>query len=80
MALRCSPQNLRDHFPHPYTAADADAWVALAGSQDPASLRVLEKAGYVREAVLRRGVLKDGQVLDAVLYANTEPPSMISGS
>jgi len=43
-------------------------------------LRVLEKAGYVREAVLRRAVLKDGQVLDAVLYANTEPASMISGS
>ncbi len=53
---------------------------ATVFASNPASMRVLEKAGYVREAVLRRAVLKDGQVLDAVLYANTELPSMISGS
>jgi ribosomal-protein-alanine N-acetyltransferase len=33
------------------------------------SARVLEKAGYVREAVLRQSVIKDGQVLDQVVYA-----------
>ncbi len=27
--------NLRDHFPHPYTRADAEAWVALQGDLDP---------------------------------------------
>ena len=53
---------------------------ATVFASNPASMRVLEKAGYVREAVLRRAMLKDGQVLDAVLYANTELPSMISGS
>jgi RimJ/RimL family protein N-acetyltransferase len=38
---------------------------------NPASMRVLEKAGYVREAVLRRSALKDGRVIDQVLYACT---------
>jgi RimJ/RimL family protein N-acetyltransferase len=34
-----------------------------------ASCRVLEKAGFEREGVLRRNVLKAGKVLDQVLYA-----------
>lgn len=34
-----------------------------------ASARVLEKAGYAREARLRRAAFKDGQVLDLILYA-----------
>ena len=36
---------------------------------NPASCRVLEKAGYVREARLRKSVVKDGQVIDRFLYA-----------
>ena len=36
---------------------------------NPGSARVLEKAGYVREAVLRQSVIKDCQVLDQVVYA-----------
>jgi hypothetical protein len=27
--------NLRDRFPHPYTAKDADEWIGRAGSQAP---------------------------------------------
>ena len=135
--------NVRDHFPHPYTVADAERWVQLAtaavpetqfaievdgeaaggiglflkedverrGAEigywlgeahwgrglmtrivreftgwafeafdllriyavvfewNPASCRVLEKAGYVREGTLRRAVVKDGRVLDQLLYA-----------
>ena len=135
--------NLRDVFPHPYTAKDADAWLTHVAEQDPvtsfaiamdaeavggiglllgtdihrlsaevgywlgegvwgrgiataalrvftpwalesfglerlwagvfstnpASMRVLEKAGYVREAVLRCAVVKDGDLLDQVIYA-----------
>lgn len=37
-----------------------------------ASHRVLEKAGYVREGVLRRSAIKDGSVLDQVVYAMTD--------
>lgn len=38
---------------------------------NPASMRVLEKAGYAREALLRRSAVKDGQVIDQLLYAIT---------
>jgi RimJ/RimL family protein N-acetyltransferase len=34
-----------------------------------ASARVLEKAGYSREGVLRQNVIKDGRVLDQLMYA-----------
>ncbi len=36
---------------------------------NPASARVLEKAGYEREALLRKSVYKDGQLIDSLLYA-----------
>jgi RimJ/RimL family protein N-acetyltransferase len=36
---------------------------------DPASARVLEKCGFVREGVLKKHVQKDGQFLDVWLYA-----------
>jgi len=139
-------RNLRDRFPHPYTEADASAWVAYASGQAPptnlaievageavggigvllhddvervsaeigywlgrehwgrglmtgavraatryafstfaltrvyalpfagnaASCRVLEKAGYRREGLLRRSAIKDGIVLDQLLYAITD--------
>jgi [ribosomal protein S5]-alanine N-acetyltransferase len=136
-------RNLTHRFPHPYTDADADSWLASLGKKsrsthwaievggkvaggigvelgegvharsgrlgywlgqpywgrgimtaavratsdhvfasfglarleasvfewNPASMRVLEKCGFVREGVLKRSVLKDGQLIDAVLYA-----------
>ena len=40
---------------------------------NPASMRVLEKCGYVREGVLRRSVFKDGELIDSVLYAKVTP-------
>ena len=36
---------------------------------NPASMRVLEKAGFQREAVLRCAATKDGLLIDTVLYA-----------
>lgn len=36
---------------------------------NPASMRVLEKAGFVREALLRCAATRDGTLLDTVLYA-----------
>jgi RimJ/RimL family protein N-acetyltransferase len=38
-----------------------------------ASFRVLEKAGYVAEARLRRSAIKDGCVIDQILYAYVVP-------
>lgn len=136
-------RNLKDRFPHPYTASDADHWirqasgatpqthfaVAIGGETiggtgldlqtdvfrrsaeigiwlgeaywghgiateavramadfafanfdicriyagvfegNPASIRVLEKAGYSFEGRLRKSVTKDGQTIDQILYA-----------
>jgi ribosomal-protein-alanine N-acetyltransferase len=136
--------NLRDRFPHPYTRADADGWIAHCESEtgkptqfaidldgvaiggigiemksdvhrltaeigywiseaywgegiasaavvemtryalaefllqrlealvfewNPASRRVLEKAGYVLEGRLARCIVKDGRIGDGFLYA-----------
>ena len=37
---------------------------------NPASARVLEKAGYQYEGLLRKSAVKDGQVIDQWLYAS----------
>jgi RimJ/RimL family protein N-acetyltransferase len=36
---------------------------------NPASCRVLEKAGYQQEARLRKSVSKDGEIIDRLIYA-----------
>jgi|SRR4051794_4600938 ribosomal-protein-alanine N-acetyltransferase len=38
----------------------------------PASARVLEKAGFILEGRLRKNVLKDGELLDCLVYARTK--------
>jgi len=42
---------------------------ALVFSYNAASIRVLEKAGFEREGLLRRSAMKDGVVLDQFLFA-----------
>jgi len=37
-------------------------------SSNPASMRVLEKAGFVREGVMRKHAIKDGRYLDELIY------------
>jgi len=44
---------------------------AMPHSSNPPSARVLEKAGFVLEGRLRKNVVKDGQILDSLLYAKT---------
>lgn len=45
-------------------------------ARNPASARVLEKAGFAREALLRHSITKDGQLIDSWLYGRTaDPPS-----
>ena len=39
---------------------------------NPASARVLEKAGFTFEGRLKSNVLKDGKLLDSLLYARTK--------
>jgi RimJ/RimL family protein N-acetyltransferase len=40
---------------------------------NPASCRVLEKAGYVLEGRMRRSAIKDGKIVDQLLYAFVVP-------
>ena len=42
---------------------------AVPYAWNAASARILEKAGYVLEGVMRRSAFKDGQVVDQFLYA-----------
>lgn len=46
---------------------------ALPLADNPASVRVLEKAGYVREGLLRASCVKYGQPRDQLLYACINP-------
>jgi [ribosomal protein S5]-alanine N-acetyltransferase len=45
---------------------------AVPKANNPASARVLEKAGFVLEGRLRKNVIKDGEILDSLLYAKTK--------
>jgi RimJ/RimL family protein N-acetyltransferase len=53
-----------DNFPLRRISAEVFA-------NNPASARVLEKAGFIFEGRLKNHVVKDGQVLDSLLYART---------
>jgi [ribosomal protein S5]-alanine N-acetyltransferase len=54
---------------HAFAHSDLVRLQAKVFENNPASCRVIEKAGFVREARLRRAVIKDGELLDAFLYA-----------
>jgi RimJ/RimL family protein N-acetyltransferase len=45
---------------------------AEAFANNPASARVLEKVGFVFEGRLKNHVIKDGELLDSLLYAKTK--------
>jgi [ribosomal protein S5]-alanine N-acetyltransferase len=49
---------------------------AVVFASNPASARVLAKAGFMREGVMSRAVLKDGVLIDAALYAITRDPGL----
>jgi len=54
---------------------------AVPFATNEASVRVLEKAGFTREGLLRRSAVKEGRVIDQWLYAvTTETPSFTSTS
>lgn len=54
---------------HAFARHDLIRLYAMVFSSNPASMRVLEKAGWTREGVLRHHVTKEGHTLDVVLYA-----------
>jgi RimJ/RimL family protein N-acetyltransferase len=54
---------------HAFAAHDLLRIYAQVFEWNGASLRVLERAGFQREGVLRRAAVKDGAVIDVFLYA-----------
>ena len=56
--------NLRDGIPYPYRKEDAELF-----AENKASCRVLEKAGFQMEGILRCNTVKNGKVMDMKLYA-----------
>lgn len=46
---------------------------AVPFADHTASIRVLEKAGYVREGHLRQSAIKDGKIRDQALFATYKP-------
>jgi [ribosomal protein S5]-alanine N-acetyltransferase len=53
---------------HAFAHTDFVRLEAAVFAWNPASMRVLEKIGFQRECLRRRSVLKDGQLIDSVLY------------
>lgn len=43
--------------------------LAYVLSKNPNSMRVLEKAGYQKQGVIKRSVIKNGEILDEHIYA-----------
>lgn len=60
---------LRAFSEHALAAFELTRLYALPFARNGASIRVLEKAGYVFEGRLRRSAIKDGEVLDQLMYA-----------
>ena len=56
-----------------FTRYDLTRIYAVPFADHPASIRVLEKSGYVKEGVMRRSAIKDGKVRDQALYATYKP-------
>lgn len=54
-------QHLKRNMPVARLEASVFEW-------NPQSMRVLEKIGFKREAILRKSVFKDGELIDGVLY------------
>jgi ribosomal-protein-alanine N-acetyltransferase len=54
-----------------YAIAKYGLWrvFAVPFGENVASIRVLEKADFVREGLMRRSAVKNGRILDQVLYA-----------
>jgi len=62
---------------HAFASYDLERLEAPVFEWNPGSMRVLEKCGFVREAVLRKSAFKDGQLIDMMLYACVREPGRL---
>lgn len=54
---------------HGFASFSLERIFASVYANNPASTRVLEKAGFQYAGRMRRNVIKDGEILDSLLYA-----------
>lgn len=67
-------QAVRQACAHIFTHTDIVRIFAEPFSTNKASCRVLEKAGFTLEGVLRKNAIKNGQMMDMNLYALLKTP------
>jgi len=65
---------LRAITPYAITQFALTRIYAVPFLRNTASIRVLEKAGYQLEGIMRRSAIKEGEVLDQALYAYVPAP------
>jgi ribosomal-protein-alanine N-acetyltransferase len=63
---------LKDFTKYAFNEFNLTRVYAVPYARNAASIRVLEKAGYTCEGLLRRSAIKDGSVLDQFMYAKTD--------
>ena len=58
-----------------YALANLDIERLQAGvlGNNPRSMRVLEKAGYIKEGILKNNIIKNGAILDEHIYGFVKP-------
>jgi len=56
-----------------FTVLDAICVQAFVFSENPRSMRVLEKAGYVKQGIIKQSVIKRGVVMDEYIYVAYPP-------
>lgn len=60
---------VRAAVPYAFATLPLERIEAYAFANNPASIRVLEKAGFTCEGRLRRSVIKGGEILDSLVYS-----------
>ena len=58
-----------------YAFAELDVICILANvfHKNPASMRVLEKAGFAKQGIIRQSAIKHGEIMDEHVYGLTKP-------
>jgi RimJ/RimL family protein N-acetyltransferase len=52
-----------------FSELNAICVLGIVFSKNPQSMRVLEKAGYEKQGIIKRSVIKEGEILDQHIYA-----------
>lgn len=63
------PQAVKLFTQYAFTNLDIICIQAFILSKNPKSMRVLEKAGYEKQGILRQSIIKSGEICDEHVYA-----------